>query len=214
MSNTLGDILDRMADETRYSGSDERTIFKLCVQDAIAHYEVEEFWWNQSRTVTFNTVAAQEYYSSSDNASIPYILDFDAVTITRSSTDKYTLYKTEWDLIEYKNADAQSTSIPSEYAYWNQQIRFYPVPDAAYAVRIAGLFKLTALSADADTNAWVTLGEGEELIRNHAEGLFYSKYVRDDDNATRAINLAQVAYQRLRESTNRRVRTGEIRGYL
>lgn len=214
MSNTYGDILDRIADETRYSGSAERTIFKLLVQDSIAHYEVERFWWNQSRSLTFSTVASQEYYTSSDAANIPYILDFDAVTIARTSTDMFTLCKTEWDLIEDWNADGQSQGLPSEYAYWQQQIRLYPVPNDVWTVRVAGTFKLTALSADADTNSWVTLGEGEELIRNHAKALFYTQYTRDDANMTRALNLAQMAYSRLQVSTHRRNDTGEIRGYL
>lgn len=214
MSTTYGQMLDRAADETRYTDSDSRAILKLCVQDAIAYYEKERFWWNQSRTTTFNTVAAQEYYSSSDNASIPYILDFDAVTITRTSTDKYTLCKQDWITLEHWNADGISTAIPSDYAYYTQQIRFYPVPDAVYAVRIAGLFKLTTLTADADTNSWVTTGEGEELIRNHAKGIFYSQYLRDDANATRALQMAEAAYLNLRESTQRRIGTNRIMGYL
>lgn len=214
MANTLGDMLDRIADETRYSGSTERTIFQTCINDAIAHYEVERFWWNESRSVTFNTVASQEYYTSSDSASIPYVLKFDAVTITRSSTDKSTLVKQDWTTLEEWNADGDSTGIPSDYAYFNQSIRLYPVPDAVYAVRIAGLFKLTALSGDSDSNAWTTLGEGEELIRSRAKAIFYSQYTRDDQNANRALQMAESAYLRLKTSTHNRVGASRIRPYL
>lgn len=214
MSTTLGEMLDRIADESRYTDSDSRTIIQYCVNDAIAHYEKERFWWNQSRSTTFNTVAQQEYYSSSDNASIPYILDFDAVTITRSSTDKFTLVKQDWLTLEEWNADGASYGIPGDYAYYTQQIRFYPVPDQVYAIRIAGLFKLTALTQDSDSNAWVTTGEGEELIRNHAKAIWYSQYLRDDTNAQRARDMAQMAYLNLRASTQRRVGTNRIRSYL
>lgn len=214
MSTTYGQMLDRIADETRYTDSDSRSIIKLCIQDAIAYYEKERFWWNQSRTTTFNTVVDQEYYSSSDNASIPYILDFDAVTITINVSDIYTLVKQDWELLEKWNADALSKGDPTDYAYYAQQIRLYPVPNNVWSVRIAGLFKLTTLVNDSDTNSWVTTSEGEELIRNHAKGIFYSQYLRDDANASRSLQMAEAAYINLRNSTQRRVGTDRIRMYL
>lgn len=214
MSTTYGACLDRIADETRYTDSDSRAIIKLCVQDAIAYYEKETFWWNQSRTTTFNTVVSQEYYSSSDNASIPYILDFDALTITINSGNAYNLFKQEWQILEYWNADAISVGQPSDYAYYSQMIRLYPIPNGVWPIRIAGIFKLTTLVNDSDTNAWVTTGEGEELIRNHAKGIFYSQYLRDDANAQRALQMAQAAYLNLRTSTQRRIGTSTVRMYL
>lgn len=214
MANSLGDMLDRIADETRYSGSAERTIFGYCVQDAIAHYEVERFWWNEARALTFNTVANQRAYSSSDNANIPYILDFDAVTFTRATNDSYLLTKVDWQEIEDLNPDSDTTGPAYQYAYWSQQIWLDPVPDAVYAVRVAGLFKLAAISADGDSNAWTTRGEGEELIRNRAKAIYYSQYTRDDANATRALQLEAAAYLRLKNSTQRRTGTNQIRPYL
>ncbi len=214
MANTLGDMLDRIADETRYTGSAERTIFGLCIQDAIAHYEVERFWWNEARALTFNTVANQRNYTSSDAANIPYILEFDIVTLARSASDIYALEKQDWVDDEAYNADGTTTGQPFRYSYFSQQIWLDPVPDAAYAVRVAGLFKLAALAADADTNAWVTLGEGEELIRNHAKAIFYSQYLRDDENAGRALQMKEAAYLRLKSSTQRRTGTNQVRPYL
>jgi hypothetical protein len=215
VANTLGNMLDRISDETRYSGSAERTIFGLCVQDAIAHYEVERFWWNEARALTFSTVANQRAYGAADNALIPYILEFDTVTFTRSSNDSYLLTKRDWQFIEFLTPDTSNTIGPAwNYAYYSQQIWLDPIPDAVYSIRVAGLFKLAALSADGDTNAWVTLGEGEELIRNRAKAIYYSQYTRDDANATRALQLEQAAYLRLKMSTQRRGGTNQIRGYL
>jgi len=214
MATTLGEMLDRIADETRYSGSAERTIFGYCIQDSIAHYEVERFWWNEARALTFSTVADQRAYGSAANASIPYILEFDAVTFTRATNDSYLLTKIDWQDLEDLNPDSDTTAPAYNYAYWSQQIWLDPVPDAVYTVRVAGIFKLAAISADADSNAWTTLGEGEEMIRNRAKAIFYSHYTRDDANAARALQLADAAYLRLKTSTQRRGGTNQIRGYL
>lgn len=215
MANTLGDMLDRIADETRYSGSAERTIFGLCVNDAIAHYEVERFWWNEARALTFSTVANQRAYGSAANADIPYILEFDTVTFTRSADDSYLLRKIDWQEIEFLTPDTSTTIGQAwNYAYYSQQIWLDPIPDAVYSIRVAGLFKLAALANDSSSNAWTTLGEGEEIIRNRAKAIYYSQYTRDDANATRALQLEQAAYLRLKTSTQRRGGTNQIRAYL
>lgn len=214
MSTTLGQMLDRIADETRYTDSASRTIFQLCILDAVAHYEKETFWFNQSRAITFNTVADQKSYGSSDNASIPYIQDFDAVTLTRATNDSYTLTKIDWTEIEFLNPDSDTTGPPYRYAYWQQKIWFDPVPDAVYPVVVSGEIPLSTLSSDSDTNAWTTTGEGEELIRSRAKTLFYTSYTRDDANATRSAQKEADAYSKLRESTIRKNQTNQVRMFL
>lgn len=214
MANTYLDMITRIEDETRYDSSTDRAIHKLCIQDSIAHYEVERFWWNEARALTFNTVAAQRNYTSSDAANILYILEFDIVTLARSATDIFALCKQDYVEDEALNADATTTGIPYYYSYFSQQIWLDPVPDAAYAVRVSGLFKLAPLALDADTNSWVTLGEGEELIRNRAKAIFYTNYTRDDGNAARCLQQADAAYLRLKTSTHRRVGTNQVRPYL
>lgn len=215
MANTYIDMISRIEDETRYNDvTNDRPIHKLCIQDAIAHYEAERFWWNEARALTFNTVANQRNYTSANSANIPYILEFDIVTLARSATDIFGLTKQDYIQDEALNADGTTTGIPYYYSYFSQQIWLDPVPDTAYAARVSGLFKLAALSADADTNSWVTLGEGEELIRNRAKAIFYSQYTRDDANATRALQLADAAYLRLKASTQRRTGTSQVRPYL
>src|SRR5690349_1605551 len=106
MADTLGDMLDDIGEETRYDDSASRIIHQKLVMKAIAHYEKENFWFNQSRSVTFNTVANQRAYGSSDNASIPYVQDFDAVTFTRATNDSYTLTKRDWVVLEDLNPDS------------------------------------------------------------------------------------------------------------
>lgn len=214
MANTLGDLLDRIQLETYYSSTADRTAHTACVKDAIAYYEKERFWWNESRSLTFSTVASQRNYTSSDNANIPYILQFDIVTLARSSTDIYELCPQDYVEDEAINADATTTGQPYYYSYFNQNIWLMPVPDAAYTVRVSGLLKLTALSLDADSNAWTTLGEGEELIRARAKALFFANYAYDNERSASCLQQAESVYLNLKRSTHQRVGTNQIRGYL
>jgi hypothetical protein len=91
-------------------------------------------------------------------------------------------------------------------------LRLHPVPDAVYTLRLSGLFKLPALSADDDQNAWTN--DAEDLIRYRAKSIFYSQYLRDDANAARAAALEGSARERLAASTARRLAGGEIRPAL
>ena len=206
---TYLDMITRIADESLRSDMSDQ--IKLCIQDAIAHYEVERFWFNQFRDRTFTTVAGQEFYGQADHADIPNILEFDAVTLTVGTT-RWPLTKIGYIQLEQWNADAASRGQPTHYAYWGQQIRLYPVPDNPYEIRLSGLFKLPTLVADGDQSAWTK--EAEELIRHRAKSLLYSQYLRDDANAGRAAALEAATHERLSTTTARRLAAGDIRPSL
>jgi len=203
------DMITRIGDESLRG--DMANQIKLCIQDAIAHYEVERFWFNQFRDRTFATVAGQEFYGAADLSDIADILEFDAVTLSVGSA-RWPLAKTGYVELERQNADSGARGQPTHYAYWGRQMRLYPVPDAAYPVRLSGLFKLPVLVADGDQNAWTS--EAEELIRHRAKSIFYSQYLRDDANAARAAALEAAARERLSATSARRLAAGDIRPSL
>jgi hypothetical protein len=206
--STYLDMITRIGDESLRA--DMVNQIKLCIQDAIAHYEVERFWFNQFRDRTFATVAGQEFYGQADQGDIPNILEFDAVTLTVGSA-RWPLIKAGYVQIEDWNADA-ARGQPTHYAYWGQQVRLYPVPDNIYQVRVSGLFKLPTLTADGDESAWTD--DAEELIRHRAKSILYSQYLRDDANAARAAALETAAHERLSTTTARRLAAGDIRPSL
>lgn len=206
---TYLDMINRISDESLRS--DMANQIKLCIQDAIGHYEVERFWFNQFRDRTFVTVAGQEFYGEADLNDIPQVLEFDAVTLTVGST-RWPLTKTGYAQLEEWNADASARGQPTHYAYWGRQIRLYPVPDSAFQIRLSGLFKLPALVVDGDANAWT--GDAEELVRHRAKAILYGQYLRDDANAARATSLEMAALERLSTTTARRLSSGGIRPSL
>jgi hypothetical protein len=214
MADDYGSLLDQIADESRRPRATFGVQIAACVQEAIDTYAKQRFWWNQSLSETFVTVAAQEYYGASDNAKIPYVVEFDSVKATIASTNKPTLQKWDWQTLENWNSDGASTGQPTDYAYYAQQIRLYPIPDAVYTITMSGLFLLTRLSADADTNAWVTRGQGEKLIRCHASALFYGTYLRQTERAAQFMALANQESSDLTASLSRRQATGRIQASL
>ncbi len=206
---TYLDLINRIADESLRP--DMTSQIRLCIQEAISHHEVERYWFNQFRDRTFATVAGREFYDGTDLADIPDVLELDAVTIT-SGGARLVLARSTYAELEAINADGAIRGEPIRYAYWGQALRLYPVPDAVYAVRLSGLFKLPALLADGDQNAWT--GEAENLIRYRAKSILYSQYLRDDANAARAAALEGAARERLVASTARRLSGSEIRPTL
>src|SRR5262245_14888770 len=128
MADTYGDMLDTIADETRRPRSTFGTQIARCVQEAIDEYSMVRFPWNVSRSNTFSTVSSQEFYTSSDASWIDDILEFDDVTISITSTDKRILDKANFDDIEKWNTSGTSRGQPTDYAYWGETIRLYPIP--------------------------------------------------------------------------------------
>lgn len=180
---------------------------KAAILSAIAHYNAEDFYFLQSRAETFNTVAGQEYYGSADHAGIPNIAHIDALTITVNSTLSQ-LDRRSFDYIDDRNSASTTTGRPTDYCYYAKQIRLSPIPDAVYSIRIAGDIRLAELSADADTNAWMT--DGERLIRFRASYDLWANVLRDDAAAGIARRNEQEAWQALIMESNMRGTSGRI----
>jgi len=206
---TYLDLINRIADESLRP--DMASQIRLCIQEAIAHHEVERYWFNQFRDRTFGTVAGREFYDGTDLSDIPDVLELDTVTIGNGGA-RLVLARSSYAELEAINADGGARGQPTRYSYWGRMLRLYPIPDAVYAVRLSGLFKLPILSADGDQNAWTS--DAEDLIRYRAKSIFYSQYLRDDANAARAAALEGAAQERLAASTARRLAGGEIRPSL
>lgn len=195
---TYATMQSRIADEL--SRTDLTTQIQRAIQTAIKHYERQRFYFNSKTTGAFNTVADQEYYTSSDLADIPNIIEIDSMYYTSNSL-RTTILPLPFETIEA----AQSGSVkgtPSNFAYYAQKIRLYPIPFSVVAVTTAHLYRLTALSADGDTNAWVT--DGEELIRQKAKRTLYLDVLRDRDGAESCAILEKEAYDGLKSETRRR----------
>ena len=175
------------------------TEINSAIQDAIKFYERKKFWFNQ-KTGTFATVASQEYYDDSDNSDIPGMLAILSMQAAVST------FKSPVDALSFEAVDAmQNGSIqgmPKYFAYFNEQIRLYPIPDAAYTVTAAYHYRFPALSADADSNPWTT--DAEELIRTRAKRILALHKLWDVEMYARLMPAENEALSALQAETTRR----------
>jgi hypothetical protein len=189
----------RIADELANDGAITAAQINYAIQDAIKHYERREWWFN-SNIGTFNTVASQELYTATDWPELASAVQIDAMTVT------YNTVKSPMRAVSYVEIDDRQTgfvlAVPRNFAYYDQALRLFPIPNGAYPITVSYARRFTSLSDDDDTNAWTT--EAEELIRQAAKSRIAANYLQADDLAARFGAMEQRAYANLlQEKRNR-----------
>jgi hypothetical protein len=110
-----------------------------------------------------------------------------------------------WDWFDEYSISPSSVGVPSAYCYYQQRLRFYPIPNGGYLVRVAGIYKLqndASITASLST-AW--FNEAEELIRVRAKCDLYENLLFDNDKADRMKNRENDELGRLRQETSNRL---------
>lgn len=203
--STFGQMQDRIADEL--NRTDLTSQIQKAIKSAIKVYDKQRFWFNESRSFTFSTVGGQEFYTSSDNADIPNLLAIDTAQIAIASTDKYLLSRVSYEEMEATSANGTSDEgQPTWFAYYNKQLRLYPIPDAVYTIRVSGHWALTDLSLTTDTNNWMT--DGEILIRSRAKREIFTHVIRDVEGVAAMAQAENAELRELRSATGMRGSSG------
>lgn len=187
----------RILDELANDGAITASQVNYAIQDTIKAYERKEWWFN-SNIATFWTVPDQEYYSSTDFSDLPNAVSIVSMVITVNGL-KAPLRGVDFNTID----DSQTgtvNGIPRYYAYFDQVLRFFPIPSAAFLMTVSYIYRLPALTADGDSNAWTT--ECEELVRQGAKKRIALNVLQADEIAQRCAVLEKEAYDGLR-SENR-----------
>jgi len=193
---TLGEIKTRIITETSRDdlSDDLATQLATHINRAIEYYSDTRFWFN-AYAVNANTEADVA------TVTIPAtIRRIDRVTMPAFNAE---LVESTFPLID----DVRSTTAgqPLRYAYYNDSIWLYPVPDAVYTLRIYGLAQIDPPSADGNENVWTD--EAQDLIVNHAKMTLFRDQFRDPEGVQLALGATQDAYKRLRRETARRLTT-------
>ena len=210
ISRTYGTMKNRIADElggrtdllTASSGMTDSPI-ALAIQDAIEYRENNRFYFNEIRTsAAFNTVSGQEFYTSSDWSEIPYLQHIDKISILVTGSNRYKMEPRTAQYLEDMSFSDTNTGVPTDYGYYGQKLRFYPIPNGAYPVTFLGTKTFAELTADSDSNVWTD--EAEALIRLTAEWFLTRDTLRDDMGAARLERAASQAFSRLKGETFQR----------
>jgi hypothetical protein len=181
----------RIADDTLRD--DIPNQIKNAINDAIELQEGERYKFNEKR-YTLLTVAAQEYYDlseptllASDGSALEdgeLLIELDDIFATISNNPYRLCPRTQQHINEWQSTSYQGQ--PADYTIYGQQLRIWPIPDQAYTLSPMGLARLgpNPLSADSDTNAWMT--DGGPIIRAQAQILLYRDIIRDTEGAALA----------------------------
>jgi hypothetical protein len=198
---TLATMKDRIDRELRRSGSIDTQIGEA-ISSAIEAYSDDRFFFNEKRSNTFNTIADQEFYGSSDFPAISLLVKIDYVTMRIGNT-VYDILPDIPATMEGASDNATATGQPGWYVYYERQIRLYPVPStSSWPVRVAGLYRYAAPASDAETgNFWMT--EGERLIRSRAKYELATHVLRDLELAQIMTANTTEAFDQLKRKTNK-----------
>jgi hypothetical protein len=189
----------RIADELANDGDITTAQINYAIQDTIKQYERRAWWFNQ-KTATLPTIASQEYYGSADLADIPNIVQIIAATVTVSNL-KAPLKALDYVAIDDEQ-DGSVVGEPRVFASFKNEIRLFPIPNDAYTVTLSYIYRLAALSADVDTNAWMV--EAEELIRSGAKRRIALNYLESEEVAARFAVMEREAFTELQGENRRR----------
>src|SRR5258708_33113878 len=155
MTRTLQDLQNRIAsDLTRddLTGDYLTSPIATAVSDTIKFYARERFWFNQTRTQTFNTVIGQVAYGVADLSIIPNIIRIDALFLPQNQSI-YPLDRYEPDDFEVISGGMTGGGKPTAYTAIDQTILLWPTPTAVYTIRLRCFYKLTYQNAT-HTHAW------------------------------------------------------------
>lgn len=205
---TFGALLDRLEDELR--DTTINTQLREFVRTAIGELEYERFYFNEERSLSFTASTNAEFYGAADLAAIPNLLKIDSMRIAVSN-QYYPLRRRDWSWMENVSQTATQTGTPTDYAYYNQRLRLWPIPNAKYTVQIASVVRLITLSATTDANAWVTEQLPEAIIRSRTKAHVWAHLKRDPGQAAFFNQIADTHLSQLRMTTTKRLSSGSFR---
>lgn len=154
------------------------------IRAAIRHYERRRWSFNETATA-LTTSAGQAFVALPANF---LLLDDLRITI---SNEALPLSKREPQQIRDMNISNQRSE-PTDYALYQNRIELAMTPDSAYSLPVYYIKSLPTLSADSDTNAWIT-GGMEDVVAYHAAKLMWATVLRNDKEAAKFAVLEQTA---------------------
>lgn len=112
----------------------------------------------------------------------------------------YPLTEAGIDLVIGYNVN-DNPGLPENYAWFNESIYFYPIPDQTYVVQVYYEKYYADLSAAGDTNDFTTNPEAEQLIEQEAEYQLYDTVILDPAMAAKCIENRDRALKTCRRIT-------------
>lgn len=161
---------------------------KRAVQTTIRTYERRRFWFNETATLLTCSVSVETVAVPTNMIALP-----DYLQVRQNSNDTELAVK-PFDVVRKRNVD-YSTGLPTIYARRHDQFYLSNVPDSAYVLPCYYLKKLAALSADTDTNDW--LSAAEDVIVFGAAKMVWAMTIRNISAANVCAGMEQTCLNAL-----------------
>lgn len=206
-------MLAEIQADTGRTATAQVTAMTAKINAAIRHYQPKTFWFNETRSVLFNTVIGTDTYAfntaTATGAIAAEFYGVDGIWITIASGDVRKLDQVDYAENEAYDDSQTTNGQPSEWSYINKAVRLWRPPDAIYSCRVAGHVKVAAPASDAETdNPWMT--EAYDLIMCRAKAELYAHKWEDPQNAALMVQAEASALKILQDATADKTRTGFI----
>lgn len=173
VQNEVADILNR---------SNFTSQIQSGIQKAIRQYEKERYWFNETVTALTCTVAQEQLAVPAD-----YLFQTRMEIIQASAYLPMILRP--FSEIRQINMN-ESPGLPIRFAEYGKNFWMANVPDSAYTVMCYYVHKLPALSADSDTNDW--LSAASDVIIACAAKYVNLLYIKDTSAAAACQQMEAV----------------------
>lgn len=204
MTSTFLQMQQRIADDL--DRSDLNTQIKLAINRAIKHYKTEPFWFKETSD-TFSAVLNQEEYTQGVG-SVPDDIEMIDIMERVYNGDKITLTEiTPFELEAKQQGD--SVGIPDQFAQYEGKFKLYPIPNqSGITIQIKYTKNYVDLSADSDTNDWLTYAE--DLIEARARWWLNMRVIRDINAAADDERQEISALDALRTTNTHKTGQGRV----
>lgn len=208
---TFSDMMLAIADDIDDTTSEYSSQIQSAILGAIRFCEREPYYFNETRDVTFQTVADRQWYDASDNENIPTLVRIVAAYLEHSDGRRSDMRRETPEDLEYLSDNSASKGEPYAWTYFGQRIRIYPIPqDEVFTIRLQlGPYRLAKISSTDDTNAWII--EAFDMIKARAKYILYKDILKDASLAAEALNDYNDQHLQLKAETSRRNASGFIR---
>lgn len=201
-----GTMQARIADEI--ARADLASQIRNAIQSAIEEHTEKPLYFLEA-TEDFSLSVGAAYITTTDFPGLATHVEIQRLRLTQSASSRFDLRRESFADIDSWDTNPASRGMPGHWTYWQDQLRFYPIPDMGYLVTAYMTQRLAALSADSDTNAWMTAGE--RLIRHTAKKILWRDVIMDAGMTALCQTAEDRALADLTMENYRRVATGRIK---
>jgi hypothetical protein len=158
---------------------DVATYVKLAINRAIAKYSKSRFWFDET-TDTFDLVQGTWFYGVADG--VPD--DIRQIDYMRITVNNVYYHVNQRDIQYVIDANVNNNQgQPVDWAWYNESIYFYPVPQSDYPITLFYQKNYPELVDPTDSNSFTEIPEAAELIENEALYWLYKKVILDPEKA-------------------------------